>query len=140
VSHSKEINTCLTQDTDTRHQDKEINMNYIIKLFAIATLLLPIVSCSLFTEVISSGTSSVDAVTPDITLNTFVEKRYIAIRQDAANGGGENLDALAQLLGKEDKQAFAQFMQSDFDRIFTDIKQPVDILARINLTTLNKDS
>jgi len=115
-------------------------MNQIIKLLTAATVLLTAVSCAVFTEVSSSTSSTTDSVTPDITLNSFVEKRYIAIRQDAANGGGENLDALAQLLGTQDRQAFARYMQSDFERIFTDIKQPAEILARIDTSVLNKDS
>jgi len=115
-------------------------MSQIIKLLTLTLMVLSAVSCAAFTEVSSSTSSAVDTVTPDVTLNSFVEQRYAAIRQDAANGGGENLDALAHLLGKEDRHAFAAFMQADFDRIFTGIDQPVDILARINTRALNKDS
>ncbi|HED33350.1 MAG TPA: DUF3015 domain-containing protein [Gammaproteobacteria bacterium] len=115
-------------------------MGQIIKFLTLVLVLFSVVSCAAFTEVSSSTSSTVDTVTPDVTLNSFVEQRYVAIREDAANGGGENLDALAHLLGKADRRAFAQFMQADFDRIFTDVDQPVDILARINTRALNKDS
>ena len=110
-------------------------MIYVIKLLTAAIILLSISACSTFTEVVSSTSSTADTVTPDITLNSFIEKRYIAIRQDAANGGGENLDVLAQLLGKEDKKAFAKLMQSNFDGIFTGIGKPLEILARIESRT-----
>ncbi len=115
-------------------------MIQIIKSLTLVFVLFSVASCAVFTEVSSSTSSTVDTVTPDVTLNSFVEQRYVAIRQDAANGGGENLDALAHLLGEEDSHAFAKFMQTDFDRIFTDIDQPVDILARINAGLLNQDS
>jgi len=106
-------------------------MYNVSKLFLISFILASLSACSAFTEISSSASSTADAVTPDITINEFVNKRYVAIRHDAANGGGENLDALAQLLGEKDKIAFAQKMQSNFDHIFKGIQTPSDIIVRI---------
>lgn len=106
-------------------------MNIITKTLAASLVLLSLSACSAFTEISSSTSSTSDAVTPDVTLNEFVNKRYVAIRHDAANGGGENLDALAQLLGKKDSQAFAKRMKNNFDTIFSNINQPSEIIARI---------
>jgi len=94
--------------------------------------------CAAFTEFSSSTSSTVDTVTPDITLNEFVNKRYVAIRNDAANGGGENLDALAQLLGEKDKKAFAQRMKNNFDLIFQGIQKPSEIIVRIESQVISK--
>ena len=106
-------------------------MNIITKTLASASILLSITGCTAFTDVSSSTSSTVDTVTPDITLNEFISKRYVAIRHDAANGGGENLNALAQLMGKEDTRAFAKLMKSNFDSIFSNVEKPAEIIARI---------
>lgn len=106
-------------------------MKIITRALATISILLSMTACTAFTDISSSTSSTLDTVTPDITLNEFVSKRYVAIRHDAANGGGENVNALAQLMGKKDKQAFAKLMQSNFDSIFTDVEKPAEILARI---------
>jgi len=108
-------------------------MNNFFKIVILSSICTNFVACAVFTEVSSSTSSTADAVTPDITLNEFVQKRYVAIRHDAANGGGENLDALAQLLGKKDKTKFAGLMKENFDRIFNDIEEPSQIITRIEL-------
>jgi len=106
-------------------------MNISNKVLMILSILFSLSACSAFTEFSSSTSDTVDAVTPDVTLNEFVNKRYIAIRHDAANGGGENLDALAQLLGAKDKAAFAKKMKANFNTVFKDINNPSDIIVRI---------
>jgi len=106
-------------------------MNNFSQVLIISAIVASLSACAAFTEVSSSTSSTSDAVTPDVTLNEFVNKRYVAIRHDAANGGGENLDALAQLLGEKNKQAFAEKMKLNFDRVFKDVDQPSDIIARI---------
>ena len=106
-------------------------MKTITKALALLLVSLSLTACSAFTEISSSTSTTSDAVTPDITLNEFVNKRYVAIRHDAANGGGENLDALAQLLGEKDTYTFAQHMKNNFDTIFSNVSQPSDIIARI---------
>ena len=114
-------------------------MKLVTKILTISSVLFFLTACAAFTEISSSTSTTSDAVTPDITLNEFVNKRYIAIRQDAANGGGENLDALAQLLGKEDKKAFSDLMKTNFDAIFTDINTPSEIIVRIESTATFKN-
>lgn len=106
-------------------------MNKLIKILVIPAVFSSLSACAVFTEISSSTSTTSDAVTPDITLNEFVNKRYVAIRHDAANGGGENLDALAQLLGEKDKQLFAKKMQTNFDSVFKNIEDPSEIIARI---------
>ncbi|VAW62124.1 hypothetical protein MNBD_GAMMA08-1819 [hydrothermal vent metagenome] len=106
-------------------------MNMPNKILVILPVLFSLSACSAFTEFSSSTSDTVDAVTPDVTLNEFVNKRYVAIRHDAANGGGENLDALAQLLGAKDKVAFAKKMKANFNMVFKGINNPSEIIARI---------
>ena len=87
------------------------------------------------TDGLSTTSGVVDAVTPDITLNNFVGVRLASIQQDAAQGEGENLEALANLMGKEDKQAFSHWMQSNYDALFTDLKNPVELISRIEASS-----
>jgi len=113
-------------------------MRKLSKVLIISSILISVSACSAFTEISSSTSSTLDTVTPDITLNDFVNKRFVAIRHDAANGGGENLDALAQLLGEEDKIAFADQMKTNFDTIFRGIEKPAEIIARIETQVTSK--
>ncbi len=113
-------------------------MNLPFKLTAIALLTASVSACTAITDFTSSTSSTLDAITPDITVNEFVNKRYVAIRHDAANGGGENLQALAQLMGK-DQQQLASLMQQNFDSIFSDVEQPADIIARIESSTAHPE-
>jgi len=114
-------------------------MKTFTKALVITSFLFSISACTAFTDITSSTSSTLDAVTPDVTLNEFVNKRYVAIRHDAANGGGENIDALAQLMGKEDTRAFAKLMKLNFDSIFTNVEQPAEILARIEASSLTNN-
>ena len=101
----------------------------------IVGLLLVIAGCST-TDITSSTSSSVDAVTPDVTLNRFVDVRIASIKKEAAAGKGENLDALAQLMGKQDKQAFSGWMQLNYDALFHDLKQPKELISRIETVSM----
>lgn len=83
------------------------------------------------TDVTSSTSSTVDTITPDVTLNRFVDVRIASIKKEAAAGQGENLDALAQLMGKTDKQAFSGWMQVNYDVLFNDLQQPKELISRI---------
>lgn len=87
------------------------------------------------TDGLSTTSGVVDAVTPDITLNNFVDVRLASIQQDAAQGEGENLEALADLMGKKDKQAFSHWMQANYDTLFTDLKQPAELISRIEASS-----
>ena len=106
-------------------------MKQIIKPLIVAGILSSLAACTAITDVTSSTSSTLDAATPDITLNNFIDKRFDAIRQDAATGGGENIDALAQLMGKKDPQALAGWMQVNYDQLFSNVKKPADLIAKI---------
>ncbi len=92
-------------------------------------------ACTAITDITSSTSSTLDAVTPDVTVNEFVSKRYIAIRHEAAKGEGEHINALAQLMGNKDSSVFGSQLQTNFKQIFTNVDQPTDIIARIELAT-----
>ncbi|MCW8830866.1 MAG: DUF3015 domain-containing protein [Gammaproteobacteria bacterium] len=97
-------------------------------------MLLAAVGCTT-TDVTSSTSSSVDAATPDVTLNRFVDVRITSIKKEAAAGEGENLEALAQLMGKQDKQAFSGWMQVNYDALFNNLEQPEELISRIEMVT-----
>ena len=106
-------------------------MNTGIRILVCAGALAAVTGCTAITEVTSSTSSTTDTVTPDVTLNNFIDRRYDAIRTDAARGGGENIEALAQLLGARDQQAFASWMQANYQQLFGDIDRPAELRARI---------
>ena len=54
------------------------------------------------------------------------------IQKEAALGEGENLDALAELMGKKDKQAFSSWMYENYDVLFTNLEKPSQLVSRIN--------
>lgn len=97
-----------------------------------STVLAATLLCSGCTiDMTSSTSSTLDTVTPDVTLNRFVDMRIAAIQQEAAGGGGENIDALAYMLGKEDRTEFASWMQVHYQELFTGLEQPAELLSRI---------
>jgi len=98
----------------------------------VVTIVASIAACTAITDVTSSTSSTLDTVTPDITLNNFIDMRFDAIRKDAATGGGENIEALAQLMGRKDPQAFANWMQLNYEQLFSGIKQPADLIVKIH--------
>ena len=98
---------------------------------ALAASSLMLSACTI-TDVTSSTSSTLDTITPDITLNRFVDVRIASIKQEAAAGEGENLDALAQLMGKQDKAAFSGWMQSNYQVLFDDLEQPSQLISRID--------
>jgi hypothetical protein len=99
-------------------------------LITLATSSLLLSACTT-TEVTSSTSSTVDAVTPDVTLNRFVDVRIASIQQEAAKGEGENLDALAHMMGKADSARFSSWMQTHYDELFTGLNAPTELIARI---------
>ena len=106
-------------------------MNRIIKALILAGVFTGLTACSAISEFTSSTSSTLDAATPDITLNNFIDNRLASIKQDAAVGGGENIDALAELMGKQDNKAFAEFMRTNYDRLFSDLENSTELVARI---------
>jgi hypothetical protein len=106
-------------------------MKFVTKTIVFSTALSALIGCTAITDVTSSTSSTLDTVTPDITLNNFIDKRYDAIRKDAAAGGGENIDALAQLMGQKDTAALASWMQENYEQIFSEIEQPSQLVSQI---------
>jgi hypothetical protein len=84
------------------------------------------------TDITSSTSSTLDTVTPDVTLNRFVDVRIASIKKEAATGEGENLEALAHLMGKQDKVAFSGWMLVHFDELFNNLGKPEELISRIN--------
>ena len=83
------------------------------------------------TDVTSSTSGTLDTVTPDITLNRFVDVRIASIQKEAAQGQGENLNALAELMGKNDKQAFSLWMHKNYEVLFSELAEPTQLIGRI---------
>ena len=111
-----------------------MNKKQIVSVvFAGAAVLLS--GCA--TDFLSSTSSTLDAATPDITLNNFVNVRIASLKKEAAVGEGERIEALAQLMGKEDKQAFSSWLQVNYDDLFNNLKEPSELISRINSTETN---
>lgn len=106
-------------------------MKDTIKTLLLAGVFSSITACSAISEFTSSTSSTTDAATPDITLNNYLQDRFDSIRKDAATGKGENLEALAQLMGKADSKEFGKFMQVNYEELFSNLEQPVELLSRI---------
>ncbi|MCW9014945.1 MAG: DUF3015 domain-containing protein [Gammaproteobacteria bacterium] len=113
-------------------------MKKTIKALVFTSVFSSLAACSAITDFTSSTSSTLDAATPDITLNDYLDKRFEAIRKDAATGSGENIEALAQLMGRTDTAAFASLMQNNYDELFGNLKQPSDLISRIE--KLNVDT
>jgi hypothetical protein len=114
------------------------------RLVLAASIPLVLSACSAFsttTDGIAAGfgstTDATGSTTPDSKSargeqsEAFVRHRFEAIRFEAARGEGENIDALAVLLGEHDRAAFGQWMKRNYATLFADLRQPVDLLARI---------
>ncbi len=108
-------------------------MKYAIKTLILAGVISTISACTAITDVTSSTSSTTDTVTPDVTLNNFIDKRYDAIRNDAARGQGENIDALSQLMGEQDSASFAIWMQKNYEQLFSHNEKPADLITKLEL-------
>jgi len=108
----------------------------LLKITGCAVILVTASACSII-EATSSTSGTVDSVTPDVTLRHFVDVRIATIKKEAAIGYGENLDALAEMLGKEDKVAFGAWMQLNYDVLFDGLEKSDDLIARIERTLPN---
>ena len=106
-----------------------MNKKHLVSLL-FAGSLLSLTACTT-TDFISSTSSTLATVTPDISLNKFVNVRIATLKKEAAAGEGENLEALAQLMGKQDKKAFSSWLQVNYDELFTELQQPSELISRI---------
>lgn len=84
------------------------------------------------TNITSSLSSSADAVTPDITLNDFVDNRMALIKKEAAVGEGENIQTLAVLMKKTQPELFSQWMKANYAVLFENLDSANDLITRIN--------
>lgn len=96
----------------------------------ILSVVMVLAGCTI-TDVTSGASGSLDTATPDVTLNRFVEVRLASIQKEAAQGKGENLDALAELMGKTDKQAFSSWMHVNYNVLFSELEKPSQLISRI---------
>ncbi len=101
-----------------------------ISSIIIVAALLATSACTI-ADITSSTSSTLDTVTPDVTLNRFVDVRIASIKKEAAAGEGENLEALATLMGKQDKAEFSGWMQTNYDELFNNLEQPSELISRI---------
>jgi len=62
----------------------------------------------------------------------YVASQMPMIRREAATGGGENIRALATLMGENDTQAFGQWMQDNYARLFNNLDKPETLVTRID--------
>ena len=110
--------------------EKLMNKKYLVSVMFASSLTL-LSGCSVI-EFLSSTSSTLDAVTPDVTLNNFVNVRIASLKKEAAVGEGENIEALAQLMGKQDTKAFSSWIQVNYDDLFNNLKEPSELISRIN--------
>ena len=108
---------------------KPVNPN-ILAAGVLAVSGLIVSGCSI-TDVTSSTSGTLDTVTPDVTLNHFIDTRFASLQKEAAQGSGENLDALAELLGHENKPAFSSWVHDNYDALFTGLERPNELVSRI---------
>lgn len=108
---------------------KTINQN-LLAAGVLAVSAIVVSGCTI-TDVTSSTSGTLDTVTPDVTLNHFIDTRFASLQKEAAKGDGENLDALAELLGKDDKPAFSSWMHENYDALFTGLERPSQLISRI---------
>jgi hypothetical protein len=103
-----------------------------LKLLVLAAVVMGMTACTVITDITSSTSSTLDAATPDVTLNNFIDTRYSAIQQDAARGEGENIEALAQLLGAGDSKHLAGWMQAHYGELFSAGQTATDLVVRLD--------
>ena len=111
----------------------------VLGMIAVGTAAL-LVGCSstptgTTTDTLESTTKGISNIisssTPDSKKSAFVNDRFEAIRFESAKGEGENVEALAALLGEQDRKAFAGWMKTNYQPLFTELKKPDDLLVRI---------
>ena len=115
--------------------DELMNKKYLVSVVFASSL--TVLSGCTAVEFLSSTSSTLDAVTPDVTLNNFVNVRIASLKKEAAVGEGESIEALAQLMGREDKKAFSSWLQVNYDDLFNNLNEPSELISRINASENN---
>jgi hypothetical protein len=82
----------------------------------------------------SSASSSTDGEDESASLRTrhYVRTQLDWIEREAAGGEGEHIEALAVLLGETDPAAFASWAQRHHGQLFSDLREPEELIARID--------
>lgn len=84
----------------------------------------------------ASSASSSSGGDDDGTQARLDQERYVNaqidwIARDAARGEGENLAALAALLGETDEAAFSLWAHNNYALLFSELQHPSELLSRI---------
>lgn len=80
----------------------------------------------------SDASTGSDAVEARIQRATrFVKSQRPYLQRDAAAGGGENLDALARLLGESNPDEFSLWMQRNYAAVFRVERNPEELVRYI---------
>ena len=61
----------------------------------------------------------------------YVNREIVAIQEEAAQGEGAHLEALAVLLQEQDVASFSQWMHQHYPVLFADLSHPEDLLTRM---------
>ncbi|HET7314122.1 DUF3015 family protein [Salinisphaera sp.] len=61
----------------------------------------------------------------------FAHSQRVALRREAASGGGEHIDSLADLLGANDNQAFGHWMQRHYSALYPAHPAEANLVDRI---------
>lgn len=122
-------------------------MRYSVLLTTLAAGLLG--GCSLITTTtdttaqIAEGITNATAATSDASTGSdpaearleratrFVESQMPYLQRDAAAGGGENLTALAKLMGESNPTQFGHWMQRNYTAVFSVERSPEELVRYI---------
>ncbi|MFK7853855.1 MAG: DUF3015 family protein [Granulosicoccus sp.] len=89
----------------------------------------------------SLGCNGETVITAEFQRNVFVANNYDNIARDAAQGGGDHLQSLAQLMQMQDDDAerFYQLAQVNYDHLFSDSGSDYALWLEKLDTTLSAD-
>ena len=97
---------------------------------------LPFDLASTTGDAASSASSSTggDDETASLRTRHYVRTQLDWIEREAASGEGEHIETLGVLLGEEDPRAFASWAQAHHGQLFADLREPEELIARIDAT------
>lgn len=109
---------------------------YLFVMLPLATVALS--GCGVILNGVETLSDTVQTLT-DITSTTsgalgdeedsaseFVANNYDTLSEEAARGGGQSVEALAELLGEQDSDEFARWLQMHYDEVFSDAAGALD--------------
>ena len=62
----------------------------------------------------------------------YIRQNLIALQEEAAKGEGPHLEALAALLGENDINQFNQWIHTNYEDLFTNLKNQNGLIERID--------